>query len=91
MKLIVSTALTAILSAGALVAGAGSASAAVVCNENGDCWHVDNRAHYGRDVRLERHSDDWYFHQKWDQDNRRHWREYHEGRGYYLNGQWVPR
>jgi hypothetical protein len=39
---------------------------------------------------LQSHSDDWYFHQKWEQDKKRHWREHHEGRGYYDNGTWTP-
>jgi hypothetical protein len=33
--------------------------------------------------------DDWYFHQHWDGDRDRHYRDYHEGRGYYKGGVWV--
>jgi hypothetical protein len=33
------------------------------------------------------HPDDWYFHQHWDAD--RHFRDYHEGRGYYKDGVWI--
>ena len=43
------------------------------------------------DQRFVRHPDDWYFHRHWDNDRQYHWREYHEGRGYYENGVWVPR
>ena len=84
-------ALTAVLAIGGLAATAGAASAHVVCNASGDCWHTDKRASYGPKVQLRYHSDDWYFHQKWEQDKSRHWREAHEGRGYYANGVWVSR
>jgi hypothetical protein len=80
-------ALAAVIGLGALGA-AGVASAHVVCNAEGDCWHVDNRAHYPN-VRLTYHNDDWYFHQHWDDHH--HWRESREGRGYWAHGVWVPR
>jgi hypothetical protein len=80
----------AALAIGGVAVTAGTASAAVVCNTAGDCWHVDRHRDYPG-VRLEVHPDDWYFHQRWDNDPRRHWREYHEGRGYYDHGVWVPR
>ena len=78
----------ALIALGAL-ALAGGASARVVCNAQGDCWHTDHKTNYG--IRLEVHPDDWYFHQKWDQNQNRHWRDYHEGHGYYANGGWVAR
>jgi hypothetical protein len=80
----------ATLAIGGVTAAAGTASAAIVCNREGDCWHVDNRVTYPR-MRFERHPDDWYFHRHWDNDRDHHWREYHEGRGYYEHGVWVPR
>jgi hypothetical protein len=80
-------ALAAVIGLGALGA-ASAASAHVVCNAEGDCWHVDNRVTYP-DVRLTYHPDDWYFHQHWDDHH--HWRDMHEGRGYYRGGVWVPR
>jgi hypothetical protein len=78
----------AIIGVGALSA-AGAASARVVCNAEGDCWHVDNRVAAVPGVRFTYHNDDWYFHQHWD--DRHHWRENHEGRGYWRRGEWVPR
>jgi hypothetical protein len=87
-KLSVAT-LAGVIAIGAL-ASAGAASAAIVCNADGDCWHVDNRATYPH-VTLRYHPDDWYFHQHWDNDRDHHWRESHEGRGYYDHGVWVPR
>ena len=81
--------LGAVLAASAVAFAATSASARVVCNHDGDCWHTHDRVTYGQ--RLEVHPDDWYFHQHWDRDPHRHWRESHEGHGYYANGVWVPR
>ena len=81
-------------------AATGTASAYVVCNDEGDCWHTDHRVHRGG-VHLIVHDDDWYFHHNWghdwdrehnydyDSDRRYRWREYHEGRGYWQNGVWI--
>lgn len=81
-----------LLLAGGLAAGfavaAGPASAYVACNKEGDCWHTDARVRVPG-VTFSFHPDDWYFHQHWDNDRDRHWRDYHEGRGYYRNGVWV--
>ena len=89
MKTLMTTAaLAAALAIGGVAVTATSASARVVCNAQGDCWHTDSRAVYPHVV-LESHPDDWYFHQKWD--GNRHWRETHEGRGYYDHGVWMPR
>jgi len=88
--LLSATALAAMLAAGGVAVTATPASATIVCNRDGDCWHVDRGYRYRRDLRFERHPDDWYFHRHWDQDRERHWREYHEGRGYYDHGVWTP-
>ena len=82
------TAMAALLGVGVLASSAGSASAYIVCNGN-DCWHTDSRYHYSRDVRVEVHPDNWYFHRDWDHDRDHHWWNHHEGRGYYRNGVWV--
>jgi hypothetical protein len=83
-----SAALAAVIGVGGLAVSAGAASAHVVCNAEGDCWHVDNRVVYPG-ITLQYHPDDWYFHQHWDDHH--HWRDMHEGRGYYSHGAWVPR
>jgi hypothetical protein len=71
-----------------LVAVAQPASAYMACNrDGGDCWHTDSRVH-APGVRFDYHPDDWYFHQKWDGGDR-HYRDYHEGRGYYKGGVWI--
>ena len=76
--------LSAVVSAGALTAMTGTASAYVACNRAGDCWHTreryDYRPHFG--VRV--YDDNW----RWRNHDRYRWRE-HEGRGYWRRGVWV--
>ena len=72
---------------GALMATAGTASARVVCNAEGDCWHTDAAPPRVPGVTFSVHPDDWYFHQTWGSD--RHFRDYHAGRGYYKGGVWI--
>ena len=86
-KTISTAALALLMGAGALVAASAPASARVVCNRDGDCWHTEN-APGVPGVRFETHPDDWYFHQHWDGADR-HYRDYHEGRGYYRSGVWI--
>ncbi len=80
--------LTAAIVAGACAPGLGAtaASAEIVCNHEGDCWHVKVRPEYRSDWGLEVHPDNW----KWaERDARRYrWRE-HDGRGYWHNGHWI--
>ncbi|MGI8724133.1 MAG: hypothetical protein ACR2J1_01960 [Methyloceanibacter sp.] len=73
--------------AGALVISTG-ASAAVVCNEDGDCWKVKDRHTYPPQVNLQVYDDDW----KWaDNDRAKYrWRDSGTGRGYYgRGGVWI--
>jgi hypothetical protein len=90
MKKTLSTAAIALLmGAGALIVTAGTASARMVCNNSGDCWHTDensNTAYPG--TGYTNHPDDWYFHQTWKDPNE-HYRDYHSGRGYYKSGIWI--
>ena len=62
------------------------AQAYIACNGD-DCWHTESR-YRAPGVTFAYHPDDWYFHRHWDGD-RYHWRDYHEGRGYYRNGVWI--
>jgi hypothetical protein len=81
--------LGAVAGAGALMALATSASAYVVCNSYGDCWHTESHWR-APGVRFDYHPDDWYFHRRWDNDDRYHWRsDYHRDRGYWRNGIWI--
>lgn len=63
-----------------------SALAEIVCNDDGDCWHVKTRHEYKPEFRLKVYGDDW----KWrDEDHAKYrWRE-HEGRGYWNKGAWI--
>jgi hypothetical protein len=76
------------LSLAAAIAVAAPASAYVVCNPGGDCWHTDRRVSVPG-VTFAYHPDDWYFHQHWDADRDHHWRGYREGRGYWRDGVWI--
>jgi hypothetical protein len=61
-----------------------SASAAVVCNDDGDCWRVTETHKYPPDVKLHVYEDDWVI------DKRKYkWREAGKGRGYWRGGVWV--
>ena len=89
--------LNKLLATAASLAGAGfvaltltatSASAYVACNRDGDCWHTEKRV-TAPGVHFDYHPDDWYFHQHWDNDRDHHFRDYHEGRGYYKGGVWI--
>lgn len=64
-----------------------SASAAVVCNDDGDCWKVKEKYEYKPEFRLHVYDDDW----KWaEADNHRYrWREGRAGRGYWRQGVWI--
>jgi hypothetical protein len=71
---------------GALTLLSSSASAAIVCNEEGDCWRVKERYDYRPEFRLRVYDDDW----KWsDRDKHKYrWRE-SQGRGYWRQGVWI--
>ncbi len=74
----------ALLGAGALAFTATAASADVVCNSDGDCWHVKQRYAYSPELHLRVHPDSW----KWREADHYKWRE-HEGHGYWRGGVWV--
>jgi hypothetical protein len=73
-----------VVGAGALTLIATAASAAVVCNDEGDCWHVRGRPEYKPELRLQIHPDNW----TWSSSEHRRWRE-HEGHGYWHGGRWI--
>lgn len=84
MKMALKLAAVAAMGAGLLAASTGAASAYVVCNRDGDCWHVHERYDYRPEFGLVVHNDDW----RWRHHGRYHWRE-HDGRGYWRSGVWV--
>ena len=60
-----------------------SASAAVVCNEEGDCWRTTERLTYPPEASVTIYDDDYAIGPKYK------WREAGKGRGYYRGGVWV--
>jgi hypothetical protein len=81
MKLVTTAAL---VGAGMLALTATTASAEIVCNGEGDCWHVKQRYTYEPGFNVHVHPDSW----KWGGNDHYRWRE-HEGRGYWRSGVWV--
>ena len=80
----------ALLAVSALALTAGSASAHIVCNEEGACWRVKVKHEYKPEHHVQIHDDDW----KWaDEDSKRYrWHEHTHGddRGYYgKGGIWI--
>ena len=74
----------AVMGAATLAVTSVPASADVVCNRRGDCWHVRDHYDYRPEFGLVVHPDDW----RWGHRDHYRWRE-HEGRGYWRNGLWV--
>lgn len=84
MRKILRFAVSGAMVAGILAASTTGASAYVVCNRDGDCWHVHDRYDYRPEFGLVVHPDHW----RWRAHDRYHWRE-HEGRGYWRSGVWI--
>ena len=84
-KTLINGAFGALLAVGGLAAMSSTASAYVVCNRDGDCWHTDFRYRFPG-VGYRYHPDDWYFHRSWIDNDREHWREYHPGQFRFWRG-----
>ena len=69
----------------ALALTATSASAAVVCNDEGDCWRVSGEPRYEPTLRLRIMPDDW----RWKEGERYRWRDPGRGNGYWRGGTWI--
>jgi hypothetical protein len=83
MKKIAIAAAAAALS---LVTLATSASAAIVCNRDGDCWHVKGKYAYDSGWGLTVHPNNW----RWGRADKFRWREpAREERGYWRGGVWI--
>ena len=74
-----------IAGAGALALSATAASAAVVCNEEGDCWRVQGDRTYEPGLKLRVMPDDW----KWKEGEKYRMREPGRGHGHWRNGVWI--
>ena len=70
----------AVLGSLALTSGA---SAAVVCNDDGDCWRTGERLTYPPEARLSIYDDGYAIGPKYRM------RDAGKGRGYYRGGAWI--
>ena len=86
LKSTLKSAVIAAMSGGALIATATTASADVVCNSAGECWHVHDRLAYPADAGVVFHDDAWADAHR---DHHWHWRHDRDDRGYYRNGVWI--
>jgi hypothetical protein len=83
-KLMLQSAMAAIIAAAALAATTAAASAAIACNATGDCWHVKGHYNYDPSFGVVVHDNNWH----WGHNDHFRWHE-HAGRGYWRNGAWV--
>jgi hypothetical protein len=83
MKTVSKIAGAALLGLGTLML-ANAASAAVVCNGEGACWHSKEAYQYRPEWGITVHPDAW----AWGPNEHYAWRE-HDGRGYWRSGVWV--
>jgi hypothetical protein len=63
---------------------ASTASAAIVCNRAGECWHARGRFEARPEFGVVVHPNNW----RWGARDHFTWRE-HPGRGYWRNGVWI--
>ena len=84
MKKLVKLTAAAVITAGSVALMTATASAAIVCNQEGECWHTREAYDYRPEFGLTVHPDDW----RWGAADHYRWHE-HEGRGYWHNGAWI--
>ncbi len=84
MRKFVTTAAAAAVGLTALVVSTVSASAAIACNAEGECWHVNRHYVYRPEYGIVVHENNW----RWGPSEKFVWRE-HTGRGYWRNGVWI--
>jgi len=77
-------AFVSMIGAGALTLSVASASAAIVCNGAGACWHAKTHYEYPPTAGIVVHPDTW----QWGPHDHYRWEE-HAGRGYWHEGHWV--
>ena len=70
---------------GVLALSSLSASARIVCNTDGDCWHVHEDYAFPPGIGVEIHPDNW----RWKEGEHFTFKE-HQGRGYWHGGHWEP-
>jgi hypothetical protein len=83
MRTVVKLSLLGFLSAIPLAFAANTASAAIMCDADGDCWHSHTEYVYPPEAHIVVHPDTWH----WGTADHFAWRE-HDGRGYWRGGEW---
>src|SRR4051794_35597252 len=83
MSKVATVAFSGALAAGALALASTGASARIVCNADGDCWHTTTVYEYPAEASIVVRPDNW----RWKEGEKFRWRE-HEGRGYWHGGGW---
>ncbi len=66
---------------------ASGVSAAVVCNDDGDCWRTKEKYEYRPELKLRIYDDNWRWEEK--ENNKYRWRESRNARGYWSKGIWL--
>ena len=84
MRKFVTTAAAAAVGLTALAVSTVGASAAIACNAEGECWHVNRHYVYQPAFGIVVHENNW----RWGPNEHYVWRE-HTGRGYWRNGVWI--
>jgi hypothetical protein len=84
MHLLGKIAFAALVGGSAIAMTATGATARIVCNGEGDCWHPRGDFEFMPAFGLTVHPDNWH----WRKDEHFAWRE-HEGRGYWHGGRWT--
>jgi hypothetical protein len=84
MKMVSKIAAAALLGLGAFMVTTSTASAAIVCNGDGACWHTRHAYVYHPEWGVVVHPNSW----RWGPADHFVWRE-HTGRGYWRGGAWV--
>jgi hypothetical protein len=83
MKFLGTLAFAALVGAWAISLSTTTATASIVCNDSGACWHTHETYDYPSGVGVIVHPDNW----RWRSDEHYAWKE-HEGRGYWRGSEW---
>ena len=76
--------ISAAIAFGFLTGSVMSASAEIVCNDEGVCWHTHNPYYYPPEARVKVHENEWH----WSPNEHYTFRE-HAGRGYWSGDNWI--
>jgi hypothetical protein len=91
-KSLKTSALAAVLVAGAMVSTVGVASADVVCNSYGECWQTKERyavTIYPKELGVQVYDNDWR--KSHETDTKYKWmKNPDDDHGYYSHGEWHP-